>query len=300
MSQVILLCFFACSSVTAFSVWDWVPTFGSTNGITWNGVPIPDQVDLVADSCDFWQKEGSWKDRATGNNLVHWSQRCESLSSSDVILYDGTDTSQQLGRTDEKLASITTQIRIRDTNDNIAAWLEEIITWEGVLSANMFTQYQLTDADANTIGTSDKAEVWNTVIEFDDVAKTTVAIGTQTGLNKIARSICLDGKWQVNFAPMNTSSNDTSYSTLQQQRWIVLSSLTTKLIRDTQRDSGGNVQASTCQTVHAIAVILGVCIPVGVLCLCGLYCYYRRDDIKERWKVYRATSSSDLNPSSVV
>src|SRR5262245_49764168 len=94
-------------------------------------------VRVVADSCNLWQKTGQWLDVDSPGNpvIARWKQRCESSSPSDVLI--NMANGSYVGRTDEKLASFWTEIRIRDRFDNIAAWLAE------VLDLSIYTKYTI-------------------------------------------------------------------------------------------------------------------------------------------------------------
>lgn len=227
---------------------------------------LPDRVNLVAESCNLWKKEGTWRDPEAPEDaapLVHWEQRCSSVSPADVVFFDSGDRhARSLGRTDQKLASITVKIRLRDAHDNVTAWLEEEVTWRSLLSRNAFTQYRLTDGrdTALLLGLSSKEEILSTTITFYDPSGATVlAVGRQSVINKVARSICQDGVWTVTF---------TAAPQPQRLRQLILQSLTVKAVRDTDRTSEGEVRASSCQQAHWWIALLGL--GVGGLLVVGL------------------------------
>ena len=204
---------------------------------------LPYSVTIKANSCNIWKKTGSW---IYGDDMqsVEWEQRCQSASPSD-LKFKNTDGTN-IGRTDDKYFSINVQIRLRNKDNKIIARFEEQI-WKSLTKIG--TVYTIKDGDGNILGKSNKLELFDTVFTIYDNDDNIIATAEQKILNKLQQSICGDGSWKISFTDVDTFLN------MPENRWIIASMITVKAVRDTDRDSEGNVQNSNCQSLYYFLII---------------------------------------------
>lgn len=217
-----------------------------------------DRFRILAETCNIWQKEGAWINATDQTRLVHWEQRCESLSPSDIIFSDAA-TGAVIGRTDEKLASWTTTIRIRDADDKIVAMLqEELITH--IFTSDVYTRYTISlGEDGPDVATSEETRLWDGYITWTE-GSSTACTGEQSGSNGLAAAFCVDdAHWDVSFT--HSQSNRTI------PHWWYLAAMTTKAVRDVDRDSNGRVSSSLCQKANVLLIVL-LCV---FLIPCGMF-----------------------------
>jgi len=199
---------------------------------------IPQRVRIRADSCSFWQKDGSWYNADTNARIGQWEQRCESYSPYDLLFSDML--SNYLGRTDTQIVplakndtleyvlekrqglydyvrekwqglynhirkkwqglSFPTVVRIRDESNTIRHWVKENIITH-YFTGDIYTQYDIYDASgATTIGGSTELMLLGTQLTFSSGAGQ-VAVAHQNLANSILQDFCVeDGYWDVVFS----------------------------------------------------------------------------------------------------
>ena len=222
------------------------------------GVVNADRFRIVAETCNVWKKQGVWINSTDDARLVHWEQRCESLSPSDLIFSDAT-TGVVIGRTDEQLTSWTTTIRIRDAEDNIVAMLtEELITH--IFTRDIYTSYSISVGENGPdVATSQETRLWDGHIAWTE-GSSTICNGEQSGSNGVAAAFCVDDSyWDVSF--------NSAQSNISVPHWWYMAAMTTKAVRDVDRDSDGRVSSSLCQKANVLLIVL-LCV---FLIPCGLF-----------------------------
>ncbi|XWV24495.1 hypothetical protein QJ856_gp0053 [Tupanvirus deep ocean] len=228
-------------------------------------IDLPASFEIDANSCNFWKKEGKWN--YNNKQLVTWKQNCYAYSPSDIELFDNNN---KIGRTHQKVLNVGTKIKLYNKNNDIVAIFEEDI-FKSISSIK--SQYRIKDANDKTLAISSKFELFGTEFSVHDMNGYLIAKAKQNFGNKIEQNFCSNGVWYITFNETNSDQlNNPS------NRWIIASMITIKAVRDTDRDSDGNVKQSNCQQLYyfliiGLPVILGV-ILIGIILF--FICYYKQ------------------------
>ncbi|XWV25727.1 hypothetical protein QJ857_gp0054 [Tupanvirus soda lake] len=225
-------------------------------------IELPSHFIIKANSCSFWKKNGIWTDNSVA--FVEWKQNCYAYSPSDIDMYYNTN---KIGSTDQKVLNIGTKIKLHDSNNNVVAIFDEDIL-KSITSIK--SQYKIKDANDNTVAISNKFELFDTDFYINDNEGYLIVIASQKFKNKLEQNFCSDGIWHVAFN--ETSNNYLNYPT---NRWIIASMVTVKAIRDTDRDSDGNVKQSNCQQLYYFLIIGLPIIGIIVAAILFILCYYK-------------------------
>ena len=243
---MILYRFFVCI-VTTIS---FVSIMGKTNA---NNLTIPNEVTIQADSCDQWNKRGSWINTVDPNIIAHFESDCRSALPSDIFIKNASgyifghidiipqSTSSAMG-VNGKISFMTTKFHLQDENNNVLMSIKEIITSSATYGTKMYydISYGYVDMYIKFYKNTETGL-------YDTFAVKNIGLHDTIGTGKIIYNnnpainyFCNNGTWKIVF---QSSMNHL-------QRLCTLVSVTFKSIRDMDRDSKGNVNQINCNSIH--------------------------------------------------
>jgi len=216
------------------------------------GWTVPNTTDLTAE-CSFWRDHGTLGTYAT------FEVDCTSMSPSDVFVYANNTL---VLRTDQKMASLLTTVRMRDEAGVVFA-VATVDVIGGFLPP-YFMSYTITDGGGNELATCERVAVWATTLTFSH-AGTDLARVHISGVDTLRGKLCLGARWQVECLPAAT----------QRMCKAVLGLAVVTAVRDGNRNSKGAVSASPCNAVFK-ALTIGLPLLAVVVLIVVLVHFKRR------------------------